>query len=126
MYSFTTMLILLIFVGLCWVWFKAFHKYKSTSSIYGGDVYNEFALSVAAFAAITTFFCCWIYCIVEYGFLWGFGLGWIPSVLCAGIAVVLVPIAYPLILPIFLYIFPVIFFLSLIEPFYDLAKYVNS
>jgi len=120
------MLVVLIFAGSSWVWLKAFHKYRSTSHIYDGNVYNEFSLAMAAYVAIPTFFCCWIYCIVEYGFLWGFGFGWMPSILCAGVAVILVPIAYPLILPIFLYTFPVIFLLSLIEPFYDLADYINS
>ena len=28
----------------------------------------------------------WIYCIYEYGYLWGVGLGWLPSIIVGTIA----------------------------------------
>lgn len=34
--------------------------------------------------AVTTFFITWIWCMSAYGFLLGFGLGWIPSAMLAG------------------------------------------
>ena len=34
-------------------------------------------------AAPITFLAAYIYCISEYGFLWGFGFGWIPSAILA-------------------------------------------
>jgi hypothetical protein len=38
-----------------------------------------------------TFIVSWVYCISEYGFLLGFGLGWLPSMILAGILGVLWP-----------------------------------
>lgn len=40
-----------------------------------------------------TFVCAYIYCINEYGFLLGFGLGWIPSLMLAYIAPLLLSIS---------------------------------
>lgn len=45
-------------------------------------------------AIILTFIGSWIYCMEEYGFLLGFGLGWLPSLLLA----VLVSRVWPLVL----------------------------
>ncbi len=36
-------------------------------------------------SAIATFAVSWIYCMDEYGFLFGFGLGWLPSAMLAAI-----------------------------------------
>jgi hypothetical protein len=36
---------------------------------------------------------CWIYCIATYGFLFGVGLGWLPSLIVAYIASLLWPAA---------------------------------
>jgi len=36
--------------------------------------------------AVISFFACWIYAFVEWGFLLGVGLGWIPSIFIAVIA----------------------------------------
>ena len=41
---------------------------------------------------ILVFLGCWIYCIATYGFLWGVGLGWLPSGIVATIAAVLLPL----------------------------------
>lgn len=35
----------------------------------------------------------WIYCIAEYGYLLGVGLGWLPSVIVASLAALLWPLA---------------------------------
>lgn len=34
---------------------------------------------LGALVAIVGFFASWIYCVGEYGYLLGFGLGWLPS-----------------------------------------------
>jgi hypothetical protein len=39
-----------------------------------------------------TFFVSYIYCIAEYGFLLGVGLGWLPSMIVAFIAGLLWPV----------------------------------
>lgn len=36
--------------------------------------------------AFLTFVGCWIYCAATYGFLLGFGLGWLPSAIAAVMA----------------------------------------
>ena len=38
------------------------------------------------------FICCWIYAILEYGFLFGVGFGWLPSLIVAIIAGFLWPL----------------------------------
>lgn len=42
--------------------------------------------------AFITFVGSWIYCIAEYGFLLGVGLGWLPSIIVAAIAGALWPL----------------------------------
>lgn len=42
-------------------------------------------LTVGVLAGIATFLGAWIYCASEYGFLFGFGLGWIASGILAAI-----------------------------------------
>ena len=47
-----------------------------------------------AFAVITgilVFICSYIYCIASYGFLFGVGLGWLPSIIVAVVAGALWP-----------------------------------
>jgi hypothetical protein len=46
---------------------------------------NVFGLIVA----FITFVSSWIYCIANYGFLFGVGLGWLPSIIVAGLAYLL-------------------------------------
>ena len=36
--------------------------------------------------SLVVFLGCWVYCIAEYGFLLGVGLGWLPSGIVAMIA----------------------------------------
>ena len=45
-----------------------------------------------AITAFITFIGCWIYCIATYGFLFGVGLGWLPSLIVAVIAGALWPL----------------------------------
>ena len=46
----------------------------------------------AFFTGAIVFIGSWIYCIAEYGFLLGVGLGWLPSMIVAGIAGFLWPV----------------------------------
>lgn len=41
---------------------------------------------------VVTFVGSWIYCIATYGFLFGVGLGWLPSIICAVVAGFLWPL----------------------------------
>ena len=41
---------------------------------------------------LITFIGSWVYCIVEYGYLLGVGLGWLPSLIVAVIAAFLWPL----------------------------------
>ena len=58
------------------------------------------------FAALTgpaTFLAVWIYCAVTYGFLLGFGLGWIPALVLALLVVVATIFLWPLVVVAVLY-----------------------
>lgn len=55
----------------------------------GGCFYQ----AVTAAVGFVVFVACWFYCIAEYGFLLGGGLGWIPSAIAAGLAALLWPLA---------------------------------
>jgi hypothetical protein len=39
---------------------------------------------------VVTFIGSWIYCTSKYGYLFGFGLGWLPSIILGGIVGLLV------------------------------------
>ena len=41
---------------------------------------------------VIIFIGCWIYCIAHYGFLWGVGLGWLPSLIVAFVVSLLWPL----------------------------------
>ena len=45
---------------------------------------------------VIIFLCSWAYCTAIYGFLFGFGLGWIPSLILAGLASFLWPVLLPI------------------------------
>lgn len=49
----------------------------------------QFGFAITAFI---TFVVSWIYCISEYGYLLGVGLGWFPSIIVAVIAGALWPL----------------------------------
>ena len=40
---------------------------------------------VGIVVAVIAFCGSWIYCIAEYGYLLGFGLGWLPSIILAAL-----------------------------------------
>ena len=42
--------------------------------------------------AIVVFIGCWIYCAARYGFLWGVGFGWLPSMIVAALVTYLWPL----------------------------------
>ncbi|MGN6355945.1 MAG: hypothetical protein ACTHLU_00495 [Novosphingobium sp.] len=46
---------------------------------------NGIPFALAYLSALATFGASWIYCMSEYGFLLGFGLGWLPSAILAGL-----------------------------------------
>ncbi len=43
-------------------------------------------------SGLLTFIVSWIYCIIEYGYLLGVGLGWLPSIIVAAIVGFLWPL----------------------------------
>ena len=45
---------------------------------------------LGSIAALVAFFGSWIYCVSEYGYLMGFGLGWLPSLILAAIVFLIV------------------------------------
>jgi hypothetical protein len=47
---------------------------------------------IGALFALPVFIGCWIYCVAEYGFLVGVGIGWLPSAIVS----VLVASLWPL------------------------------
>lgn len=46
----------------------------------------------AAISWVIVFLGSWAYCVAEYGFLIGVGLGWLPSAIVASIAAILWPV----------------------------------
>lgn len=54
----------------------------------GGCAYKAISLLVW----VVVFAASWIYCIAEYGYLLGVGLGWLPSVIVATLAALLWPL----------------------------------
>lgn len=61
---------------------------------------NWFAIPIA----IVIFIGAWWYCTATYGFLFGFGLGWLPSAILANIMRLLAVFLWPLIVMTILYI----------------------
>ncbi len=51
---------------------------------------RDFAGYAVGFVFAAVFICAWIYCWARYGFLFGFGLGWLPAALLATICTVVV------------------------------------
>lgn len=61
--------------------------------------YPRISLFMGGISGILTFIGAYIYCISEYGFLLGFGLGWFPSALLAVLVGLLMAVLWlPLIL----------------------------
>lgn len=59
------------------------------STITGSDVYGGISILVWVLVFVGT----WIGCIVNYGFLLGVGLGWLPAAIVATISALLWPLA---------------------------------
>lgn len=53
---------------------------------------SELYAQGAGLTAVITFVITWLWCIAEYGFLLGVGLGWLPSAIVAAIAGFLWPL----------------------------------
>jgi hypothetical protein len=51
----------------------------------GTSDFTEIGSGLSLLSAAGTFIAAWIYCMQEYGFLFGFGLGWLPAALLAAI-----------------------------------------
>ena len=62
-----------------------------TTPTSGGDVY----VVISWIVAILTFLGAWAYCTITYGFLFGFGLCWLPSAILAVISGFLWPLLLP-------------------------------
>ena len=48
-------------------------------------VFNGGSWRLGIIVALTTFVTAWVYCTIHYGFLFGFGLGWLPAGMLAAI-----------------------------------------
>lgn len=60
--------------------------------------YFEVGTKLGLLAAIATFIIAWWWCAAEYGFLLGFGLGWLPSAILAVMVGFAARVLWPLIL----------------------------
>jgi hypothetical protein len=67
-------------------------------------LYPQISKVMAWIAGVVTFIGAYIYCISEYGFLFGFGLGWFPSALLAAIVYVFMLALWPFVLVAVIYI----------------------
>ncbi len=59
---------------------------SSRTGVDFGDILRILYGGGAAIVGLVTFIASWIYCISEYGYLFGVGLGWLPSFIVATIA----------------------------------------
>lgn len=59
--------------------------------------YEKGAVWTGGIAWVLTFLGTWIWCAANYGFLLGFGLGWLPSAILATIVAVVAAILWPII-----------------------------
>ena len=66
------------------------------------------------------FIASWVYCTFTYGFLLGFGLGWLPSIILGVIAAAIWPIAI-----VFLVVFCVPAFMALIGLAYVIMSWLH-
>jgi hypothetical protein len=65
----------------------------SIADIAESDWYGVGAIITFCLVFVTS----WIYCIATYGFLFGVGLGWLPSLIVGGLAALLWPLLVVLI-----------------------------
>ena len=90
-----------------WVWFKAV-KNNLTESKYKNASYQirDPDKLFSIISACITFLMSWSYCIYEYGYLFGFGLGWIPSIISAFIVFFLFPYVFQFFKIVFIVAYP--------------------
>lgn len=60
--------------------------------------YYAFGTFIGFLVAAVTFLGAWIWCIANYGFLFGFGLGWLPAFILAGIFWIITIFLWPLLI----------------------------
>jgi len=53
-------------------------------------IFRAIGFWLAAIIAPVTFISSWVYCVSEYGYLFGFGLGWLPSAILAAIVYLII------------------------------------
>lgn len=63
------------------------------------DTTSEFGFWLGLILAAPTFLGAWFYCTSEYGFLLGFGLGWLPSGILATIVFAVARFLWKILLP---------------------------
>jgi hypothetical protein len=61
-------------------------KRKRRSPLTWDGVFNVSSGLLGIIVALATFVTAWAYCAIHYGFLFGFGLGWLPAGMLAAIA----------------------------------------
>jgi hypothetical protein len=63
------------------------------SWLFAVDDNNGCYQQFSALLGIIAFCCSWWYCAATYGFLWGFGFGWVPSIIIGLAVAALWPLA---------------------------------
>ena len=63
----------------------ATRKKRSKDDLSWDRVFNGGSWRLGIIVALTTFVTAWVYCTIHYGFLLGFGLGWLPAGMLAAI-----------------------------------------
>ena len=66
--------------------------------------YTDLGWICAALTGPATFLAVWIYCAITYGFLLGFGLGWIPALILALLVAMATIFLWPLAAVVLLYV----------------------
>ncbi len=104
-------LVICTYIFLWYIWILIFQDRKNVDK----KMYNDFSISISVLFSFIVFLISWGYCILEYGFLFGFGLGWLPSALLALMFFAIFPIIVTIFSPVFLIFYPILFVLSMIE-----------
>lgn len=65
---------------------------------WANGVYEVVGVLLQIVASLVIFFGGWIWCTLTYGFLLGFGLGWLPSLIAASIVGAILRYGWPLLL----------------------------
>ncbi|HEX8573091.1 MAG TPA: hypothetical protein VF759_10100 [Allosphingosinicella sp.] len=62
------------------------------------ELYQRIGMAAAVLGALATFLGAWVYCAATYGFLFGFGLGWLPAAILAALVALVLRFAWPVLL----------------------------